>query len=126
MVTNEGRAKVMDFGLARKAAQGKDVGENWGTPLYMAPEQEDAPASRESALYAFAVLAYELLSGTVPFPGPEFAEQKKTMNFAPLSRKVSGFPQTLDAVFQRALAPDPGWRYAGAGEFVRALSECFR
>ncbi len=126
MVTNEGRAKVMDFGLARKVSQtDQGVGENWGTPLYMAPEQGDAPPSRESDLYAFAVLAFELLAGSVPFPGPDIQEQKKSMTFAPLSRKVPGFPQTLDGIFQRALAPDPGWRYPSAGEFVSAAAQCF-
>lgn len=123
MINNEGRAKIMDFGLARKGLNipGSGDGQIWGTPLYMAPEQEVEPASKESDLYAFAVLAFELLSGSVPFPGPDILEQKLQMILAPLSRRVSGLPPALDGVFQRALAPDPRLRYPSAAEFVRAV-----
>jgi eukaryotic-like serine/threonine-protein kinase len=74
LLTADGHAKVADFGLARltrtpEAVRTSTAGVS-GTPAYMAPEQILDPSSELPAIdtYAFAVLAYELLSGARPYP----------------------------------------------------------
>jgi serine/threonine-protein kinase len=80
LITTDGHAKIADFGLARltrtPGAYRTSAAGVSGTPAYMAPEQILDP-SREvpgSDTYAFAVLAYELLTGARPFPAHGVAE----------------------------------------------------
>jgi serine/threonine-protein kinase len=125
MVTAEGAVKVMDFGLAHQAQQTvarQTRAESWGTPPYMAPEQEMGTVSRESDLYSLAVLLYEALTGSLPFPGPNYLAQKRELAFVPASRAAPGLPPGLDAVFARALHPDPARRYHSAAEFSAAVA----
>lgn len=77
MATDEGRIKITDFGIARASADVQTAfmtatGTALGTPSYMAPEQamgEDIGSWTD--LYATGVLAYEMLSGRLPFPQEE-------------------------------------------------------
>ena len=69
-----------------------------------------------SEVYALATLAYELLSGRLPFL-PE------TLEDVPLP--VPGVPSTMDAVIRKALARDPEDRYSSCGAFVQALEASF-
>lgn len=125
MVTAEGGVKVMDFGLAHQAQQTvarQTRAESWGTPPYMAPEQELGAVSRESDLYSLAVLFYEALTGKLPFPGPNYLAQKRELAFVPVSRAASGLPPALDGVFARALHPDPARRFHSAAELAAAAA----
>jgi serine/threonine-protein kinase len=80
LVTADGHAKIADFGLARltrtPGAYRTSAAGVSGTPAYMAPEQILDPSSElpGSDTYSFAVLAYELLTGTRPFPEHGVAE----------------------------------------------------
>jgi eukaryotic-like serine/threonine-protein kinase len=72
MLTPEGVAKVTDFGLARAYADGRSTqtGTVAGTVQYLAPEQlQGEPADPRTDLYSLGVVAYELLTGRVPFEG---------------------------------------------------------
>jgi eukaryotic-like serine/threonine-protein kinase len=72
MLTPEGVAKVTDFGLARAYADSRSTqtGTVAGTVQYLAPEQlQGEPADPRTDLYALGVVAYELLTGRVPFDG---------------------------------------------------------
>src|SRR3954451_5128827 len=78
MITDEGRVKITDFGIAKAlsgaptAAFSTATGATLGTPAYMAPEQVMGEGVGPSTdLYAVGVIAYELLAGTVPFSGLE-------------------------------------------------------
>lgn len=118
MVARDGTLKLMDFGIAHEARtiSAATATQAWGTPPYMAPEQEDGFVLPASDLYALAVTAYELLSGRLPFNGPGLSAQKRNKRFAPL-----GGTGGLDGFFARALDPDPARRFASAAEFAEAF-----
>ena len=123
MLTSQGAAKVTDFGLAHQV--GMTVARvtqasTWGTPPYMAPEQELGESSPESDLYSLGVMLYEAVTGKVPFPGPNYLAQKREMLFAPPSQ-AAGLGADHDAVVRRALDPEPRRRFASAAELVQAL-----
>lgn len=74
-VLPDGRAKLMDFGIARaQATKLTATGQVMGTPNYMAPEiLQDAHYSERSDLYSAAVVIYEMLAGSNPFAGKTVA-----------------------------------------------------
>lgn len=131
MIDEEGRVKVMDFGIARiaKDALIKSTMTNtvMGTPPYMSPEQEQGVVCRESDVYSLAVCAYEILSGKLPFAGTGAGMliNKMKKNYAPLSGLVAGLPKGVDEVFARAFEADPKKRIPSPQEFVILLEERF-
>ena len=127
MIDEEGRVRVMDFGVARIA---KDAGAKMsmtgtvvGTPPYMAPEQEQGVVRRESDVYALTVCFYEMLCGERPFKGSGAGMLMSKINksYVPASRNVSGLPEGIDEVFARALEPNPEARFSSAAELLAAL-----
>lgn len=127
MVDAEGRVRVMDFGIARltEEALSRHSKTNTvvGTPLYMAPEQEQGVARKESDAYSMAVCLYEVLTGLRPFAGTGagLLMNKLKKVYTPPSAAAARMPPGLDQVFAKALDPDPDQRYATAGALVRAL-----
>src|SRR2546430_12490850 len=121
---------VLDsFGLA-KLLQGTSLkamtGVTPGTPAYMAPEQvtghQVGPAADR---YSLATIAYEMLTGVIPFDGEALMEllyaQVHREPPAPSSRQASLSP-AVDAVILRGLAKDPAARWNSCTEFVDALA----
>jgi WD40 repeat protein len=94
-----------------------------GSPPYMAPEQwvDAGRANARTDQYALGILAYEVLTGHVPFD----AATDMGMALAHASKSVpplgAGFPPALDAVLQRALAKKPTARYDDALQFAAAF-----
>ena len=133
VLLREDHAVLVDFGLARPPAAevsslsltGTD--EFVGTLAYAAPEQlRGEPATVRSDVYALALVAFEALTGRLPFDG-ETALSKATARLTspPLSLAEvrPGLPPTLGAALARGLARAPSGRPASAGEFVRLLEE---
>ena len=122
----DGTAKVMDFGLARSPESSRMTTNTlWGSPSYMAPEQEEGRASPQSDLFSLGVCLYEALTGKLPFEGTPSAAfaKKKAGEYAPPSRHVPGIPLGFDRLAARALAPIPEKRFASAKAFAEALAK---
>ena len=130
LMDSQGRPLLADFGLARSADATSGLtatGTVMGTPLYMAPEQATGGALDGRAdEYALAVVAFELLSGRVPFIADSplaVLHQQVTSPPPPLSTVLPGSPAAADAVLAKALAKKADERYATCGEFVCALGD---
>jgi serine/threonine protein kinase len=128
---SEYRAVVMDFGLAKERRAGAEVakltatGIVLGTPEFMSPEQiRGKPLDGRSDVYALGVLAFELLTGQLPFPGKSAQETMiARLRGAPAKlRDVRPeLPVKLEAVLLKALAIDPAERFASMDEMAHAL-----
>lgn len=134
VLTPDGRAKVLDFGLAKRLSEGEmdeatrsqasltQPGAIVGTLAYMAPEQlRGEPADARSDIWALGIVLYEMATGARPFQGQTgFALSSAIMNQtpAPLPSQV---PAWLRAVIDRCLEKEPGRRYQRAGELRAAL-----
>jgi serine/threonine-protein kinase len=132
MITPEGRAMVLDFGLAKRFRDaGKEdrrdpgltaTGMILGTPNYLPPEiLMGGSADGRSDIWALGVLLYEMTSGRLPFDGASMAELAGAIvneNPNPLSGRV---PTGLQMVIGRCLAKDPASRYRLASEVEAAL-----
>ncbi len=131
LLNGEGQAKVTDFGIARSidVKHGlTQTGTVLGTSDYIAPEQaQGLSVDAQTDVYSLGVVIYELLTGEVPFPGENFvAVAMRHINEPPPSvrdRRGDVSPR-LDAAVVRAMAKDPGDRYASMDDFCRELSAC--
>ncbi len=124
-----GAVKLVDFGLARAVAEAARLtaeGMAMGTPWYMAPEQargSEHPDGR-SDLFSVGVLLFEMLSGTVPFPGRDPHEvmfRLATEDAPDVRARSPEVPEAMAAIVRRALRRDPAARYASASAFLEAL-----
>ena len=127
MVTEAGRIKIMDFGVARvRGAEHMTVdGYVVGTPAYMPPEQVmGQEVDGRADLYSVGVVFYRLLTGTLPFTADTSVGmlQKQIADPPPpLHRRRSDLPEWCDTIVQRALAKSPSDRFQSAGAFRDAL-----
>jgi serine/threonine-protein kinase len=132
IVSPDGTAKVADFGLARAYADGTttQAGTVTGTVQYLAPEQiRGEPADPRSDLYAVGILAFELLTGRLPFTGETSMAiaYKHLSNRVPApSRIISDLPAGLDGFVQSATERDRELRPESAAEMRRDLAQVAR
>lgn len=130
MLTSEGYVKVMDFGLSARAIESRAHSstssgrrEVVGSPAYMAPEQELGDSNVRSDIYSLGICLYESLTGDLPFPGPDFYNQKTRNFYEPVSVRVKGLPKGIDDLLERCIDAAPEKRFASAAEFRHALEE---
>ena len=126
MVLDDGRPKLMDFGVARlESSVATASGHFFGSPSYMAPEQvSGAEVTHRADLFSFAVLAYEVITGRRPFEGDSItAVMYRVVNEDPPPPRQWDFdlPASYDTIFRRALSKAPADRYPDAASLVAAL-----
>src|ERR671933_1200973 len=123
ILTDDGRVKVADFGLARAASAGTTTsGVLMGTAAYLAPELvARGVAGPRVDVYAVGIMLFEMLTGLLPFTGDvpvQVAYRHVHEDVPPPSSVVHGMPAALDVLVGAATARDPELRPADAGALL--------
>ncbi len=127
-------AFLSDFGIARLVQEGGATltgGNILGTPAYMSPEQVqgDKALDGRSDIYALGVLIYQMLTGQLPYQAdtPTKTMMMHLLEPVPhIKEKKSELPIGIDDVIAKAMAKEPGDRFATAGELAAALEAASR
>ncbi len=142
LVDDDGRVKVIDFGLAQwlhvdptssdvddesprdvlRSSSVTMTGTIMGTPVYMAPEQHRGdPVDARSDQYGFCIAFVEALCGERPFPGSTVAELSEAKHQQRLTPRVANIPPGLRRVLERGLALDPAARWPSMTALLEQL-----
>ena len=139
VLLSHGAAVVTDFGIAKAVSASRTLGDmatltqaglSLGTPAYMAPEQiaGDANVDHRADLYAWACMAYEILTGEPPFVRAS-TQRVLTAHLAetptPLAERRADAPAPLARLVMRCLEKEPTARPATADEVLRDLDGVF-
>ncbi len=137
-----GTAMVTDFGIAKALTESRprdgspplatggstltSAGSSLGTPAYMAPEQAvGADVDLRADLYAWAVMAYELLTGAHPYAGRTTPQQLIAAHIAevpaPIAAKNPHIAAPVASIVMRCLEKEPGRRPTSAGDVLTAI-----
>ncbi len=129
MITNDGRVKILDFGLAKLSglSQLTRVGATLGTAAYMSPEQaRGEPVDQRTDIWAFGVVLYEMVTGQLPFKG----EYEQAIIYSILHeepKQPSSFREELspelEQIILKALQKEPQQRFPTMAEMITALRE---
>ena len=127
LVDAQGNLFLTDFGIA-KLLEGTShftkTDAVMGTPAYISPEQaQGRPVDARSDIYSLGIILYEMVTGRVPFMAdtPLAIIFQHVSDPLPLPSSLKpGLPEALEQVILKALAKDPGDRFASAAEFASA------
>lgn len=137
MITNDSngaRARILDFGLARLFDADEVVGDGRsfitssgmvaGTPAYLSPEQlRGLPADPRSDVYAFGIVAHYMLSGSLPFRGPEIGDYVKQHTEQAPPKLPDTVPDGLREFVERCLSKEASKRPADGNALARELTD---
>jgi serine/threonine protein kinase len=119
LITDDGRVKLMDFGMARLSSHDTGVTPLLGTPAYWCPEQiMGKPQDARSDIFSLGIVLYELVTGKRPFDAESLQGIcSRVLSSTPLppSHANPSVPTGFDELVARCLAKDPIARY-GMGE----------
>jgi tRNA A-37 threonylcarbamoyl transferase component Bud32 len=133
LVSQDGRVKVTDFGIAKAAFARGDLtttGQVLGTVRYLSPEQvQGSEVDARSDLYSVGVVLYEMVTGRPPFQAEnDVATAMMRLTRQPLPPRAirAGIPRALDAAITKAMARNPDERYPSAEAMLAALQAAGR
>ncbi|MGA7243337.1 MAG: serine/threonine-protein kinase [Terracidiphilus sp.] len=126
MVGEDDQVKLIDFGIAMKEDARRltfvNVTSLLGTPDYISPEQvKGARGDQRSDIYAVGIMLYEMLTGRVPFVGPNplAVMNERVLNDVKPPRELNPeISPELEEILYRALEREPRHRYATASEMM--------
>ena len=129
MIRKDGHVFVTDFGVAKALGREKLTRTQGvvGTYEFMSPEQVQGQAvSYASDIYAFGITLYKMFTGVVPFPqntdgGFECMKAHLEAPVPAVAEYREGLPPAFQNIVERALAKEPGKRFASADEMLRTL-----
>ena len=128
-ITSAGETKLLDFGIATAQMTSRltSAGFVIGTFQNLSPEQaKGEPATAASDIWAFGVLAYEMLTASLPFEGAtqlELFSKIMKASFTPPAVLKPGIPAELERVITRCLRKNPSDRYPSMDALIRDLDE---
>jgi serine/threonine protein kinase len=124
MCHEDGRAILMDFGIARSLDTTKGLtvtGKAIGTPYYMSPEQtKGLKVDPRADIYSLGVVLFQVLAGRVPYDGPSFVAVGIKHISEPIPLLPPGF-EAFQEIINNSMSKEPAHRYQAAGELKQAL-----
>jgi len=129
LVTYQGEAKIVDFGIAKAAKKSSDTKEGLikGKVSYMSPEQAAGkPIDNRSDIFSTGILLYEMVTGKRMFEGADLQvlERVRKADFEPAENIVPDLPREVSEILNRALAKGITRRYKSCGEMLADLEAC--
>ncbi len=133
MIGDGGAAKIMDFGLAHRAATAApseatgswetvDPGGLSGTPAYMSPEQaRSEPATPPSDVFSLGLMLYEMLSGERAIRGDNLLDVLREIDGLDAARYAADMPEPFATILRRALVSDQRKRELTMAEIAELL-----
>jgi non-specific serine/threonine protein kinase len=124
MITNDGKVKIMDFGLAKVGggSQLTKVGSTIGTAAYMSPEQTRGDdVDHRTDIWSFGVVLYEMLTGKMPFKG----NYDQAIIYSILNEdqeSLESISSELDSIIKKALSKTLAERYQNVTEILAGLT----